>query len=74
MIGWRPEPARRLLVYISDGSFHYGYDGKVCVCHTIHEQVHCEVRPSLALYSYFVFIRVERYMYCIQDVCVCACV
>ena len=29
IIGWRENPARRLLVYMTDASFHFGADGKV---------------------------------------------
>ena len=29
IIGWRPNPARRLLVYMSDAGIHFGGDGKV---------------------------------------------
>ena len=29
IIGWRDNPARRLLVYMTDADFHFGADGKV---------------------------------------------
>ena len=29
IIGWRPNPARRLLVYMTDAGIHFGGDGKV---------------------------------------------
>ena len=29
IIGWRDNPARRLLVYMTDAGLHFGADGKV---------------------------------------------
>jgi protocadherin alpha len=36
-IGWRPHPARHLLIYITDHQMHFGYDGKIAGVVTPHD-------------------------------------
>jgi hypothetical protein len=37
LIGWRPHPARKLLIYITDDHFHFAYDGKLGGAVTPHD-------------------------------------
>nr|WEL12718.1 integrin beta 1B [Halisarca dujardinii] len=60
IIGWRPNPARRLLVYITDASFHFGADGKIGGAMTPHDgKCHLRKIAGQNFYDYEEALRLD---------------
>jgi hypothetical protein len=49
-IGWRPLPARHVIIYMSDAQFHLGGDGKIAGAVRPHDGK-CHMNPNTSLYE-----------------------
>jgi protocadherin alpha len=60
IIGWRDNPARRLLVYMTDASFHFGSDGKIGGALTPHDgKCHLRKDANQPFYEYEESLRLD---------------